>query len=80
MFANIGMTPEQKQWKEDAAADERVKAVSPGYKCGCGELHGTFAKSTKMSVGEGIGSAAFRLCKDCKCYACGTETEEIKTR
>jgi hypothetical protein len=80
MFANIGTSPEQKKWKEAAAADGREKAVAPGFKCDCGETHGTFAKSAKMTVGEGIGTAAFRLCRDCKCYACGKESGEIKTR
>lgn len=80
MFANMGAGPEQRKWKEDAVADGREKAVAPGFKCGCGETHGTFAKSAKMTTGEGIGAAAFRLCKDCKCYACGEETAEIKTR
>jgi hypothetical protein len=74
------MTPEQQEWKEKAREDGRAKAVTPGYKCGCGETHGTFAKSAAMTVGEGIGAAAFRLCKDCKCYSCGAETEEIKAR
>ncbi|MCL2697154.1 MAG: hypothetical protein FWE74_03620 [Oscillospiraceae bacterium] len=80
MFANTGSSPEQKEWKDKAAADGRVKPMSPGFKCACGETHGTFAKSAKMTTGEGIGAAAFRLCKDCKCYACGEETAEIKTR
>ncbi|MCL2638778.1 MAG: hypothetical protein FWD48_10475 [Oscillospiraceae bacterium] len=80
MFANIKLTPEQQAWKESAKEDGRVKTMSPGFKCVCGEAQGTFAKSAAMTTGEGIGAVAFRLCKDCKCYACGAETAELKTR
>jgi hypothetical protein len=80
MFANMNTSPEQQQWKAKAAEEGRAKAVSPGYKCACGEASATYAKSAKMHAGEGIGAAAFRLCSDCKCYACDTESPEIKTR
>jgi len=79
MFANM-KTPEQQEWSEKAKADGRGKAVTSGYKCACGEAMGTFAKSASMIAGEGIGAVAFRVCKDCKCYKCGVETAEIKTR
>jgi hypothetical protein len=81
LFATVGgETPEQKQWKENATADGRTKSVFPGYTCGCGEIKGTFSKSASMVTGEGIGASAYRLCKDCKCYACGLESPELKTR
>ena len=81
LFATIGgETPEQKQQKENAKADGRTKAVFPGHKCACGEIKSTFAKTAAMVTGEGIGASAYRLCKDCKCYACGQETPELKTR
>jgi hypothetical protein len=81
LFATIGgETPEQIEWKEKAKTDGRTKAILAGYKCGCGEAKGTFAKSAGMVAGEGIGASAYRLCKDCKCYACNTETAEIKAR
>jgi len=70
------------EWRTQAEADGRTKAIAmlSGYKCPCGEAAATFAKSAKMEVGEGIGASAYRMCRDCKCYACGLETAEIKTK
>jgi len=81
LFATIGgESPEQKERKEKAHADGRTKAVFPGHKCACGEAAATFAKTANMVAGEGIGASAYRLCKDCKCYVCGAETAEVRTR
>jgi hypothetical protein len=76
------LTAPKQEWRALAEADGRTKAIAmlSGYKCACGEAAATFAKSAKMEAGEGIGASAYRLCKDCKCYACGLETAEIKTK